>query len=101
MDGAITDMTLPSPRDLGRRRNSPLGRAQPVDNQCDDQIGGFGCGGAVIGGQSPVRHVTDQRGQYVGHQPRRRGATATWVRRPYSSTAISSRNKSSFDSKYG
>jgi hypothetical protein len=46
-------------------------RSQPLDDQRDDEIGGFGCGDAVVGCQPSVRHMTDQRCQRVGHQSRR------------------------------
>jgi len=54
-------------------RSAPALRSQPLDDQRHDEIGGFGCGDAVIGGQPPVGHVTDQRRQRVGDQLGRGG----------------------------
>jgi len=36
-------------------------RAQPHHDQRDDEVGRFGCADAVVGGQSPVGDVSDQR----------------------------------------
>jgi hypothetical protein len=46
---------------------------QSFDDQRDHEIGGFSRGNAVVGGQSSVRQVSDQRRNGVGHQPWRGG----------------------------
>ena len=50
-----------------------LVRTQSLDDQRDDEVGGFGRGDAVIGGQAPVRDLADQCRHCEGHQPRRGG----------------------------
>ena len=48
-----------------------LVRSQPLIEQRDDEVGGLGCGDAVVSGQPPLRDLTDQHHQGEGHQPRR------------------------------
>jgi hypothetical protein len=44
-------------------------RTQPVEQQCDDEVGHLSRGDIVVGAEPPVRQLPDHRGQCVSHHP--------------------------------
>src|ERR1700747_1312475 len=66
---ALSPPAIPAP--ITTKRMSRLAGSEPVNGQRDNEIGSLGCSDAVVGGESSVRQLADQRRQGVGHHPGR------------------------------